>query len=284
MVDVIQAMTCTDDMEKFKRNVKAPDMLWSVKMDGVRTLAHDVDGKVSFWSRSKKPFPNFHRFAPDIANMADLLRQMMNVPSWWSVWFDGEMTAKSGEFRGVMQHLRRHKDVDPAVFEYHLFDTPTLEKNRLKMRLGVLSTVITMADPTDIYFLPHFMPVVGWNSIEQVFARLTSEGKEGIIIKDQNSFYEFREGSPSWLKMKKEHTLDLPVIGYKPGKGKYTGKVGALTCQLPNGKTVDVPGFSDADRDLFTMDLPEMIEVKHNGVTSGGKLRHPRFVCVREDK
>lgn len=276
-------MTCEDDPVKFRKLVPENRMLWSVKLDGVRTMACDDDGLVSFWSRSGKAFPNFQRFACDITNMAQAVRDMHGIPKSSPVWFDGEMTAKDAQFKSVMQQLRRHEGVDPLVFEYHLFDCPTIENRALDYRLCVIEDAVDWVNPKDIHVLPHYMPAAGWKSIERMFEEQVAKGKEGIIVKDSLSSYQHKK-SRSWLKMKMEDTLDLPVIGTKPGKGKYTGLIGALTCLLHNGKTVDVSGFSDSDRVLFSTVRPEMIKVKHNGETSGGKLRHPRFIRARDDK
>jgi DNA ligase-1 len=45
------------------------------------------------------------------------------------------------------------------------------------------------------------------------------------------------------------HDDEAVVYGTAPGKGKHTGRVGALLCRLPNGRTFRVgTGLSDALR------------------------------------
>jgi len=66
------------------------------------------------------------------------------------------------------------------------------------------------------------------------------------------------------------------------GKGKHTGKMGALKVELPNGKFFFVGGgFSDAQRE----DPPaigSIITYKYQEMSSAGIPRFPTFLRVRQ--
>jgi hypothetical protein len=115
---------------------------------------------------------------------------------------------------------------------------------------------------------------------------------EGWVFKDAHML--------GWRKWKAERTIDLVVTGFRDGRGKYEGFVGALLCSVnverpfdPNyaqpTDRVEVASVSGMDEDTrFAIsesnDLGRVVEVKYQYVGNGGRLRHPRFVRWRDDK
>lgn len=281
MVEPITAMTCIADQDKFRCKVPQNQMYWSVKLDGVRTLACVYQSTVTFWSRNGKQFPNFDRFGPALQIMAAGLKDLRRGLADHPVWFDGEVISKDKQFSGVMQQLRRHKNVDSSVFEYHIFDCPSLGQYSLSYRICVVDFLVTQTKPEDIQYHVHYK-AHDWDAIMRSYAGALHAGEEGIVVKDCTSLYENKRSS-YWLKLKEDHTLDLPVVGRQKGKGKFAHTLGALECMY-NGKKVTVSGFTDAQRNEFWENPPAMIEVQYQCITSQGSLRHPRFVRVRDDK
>lgn len=87
---------------------------------------------------------------------------------------------------------------------------------------------------------------VGLSSAVPLYEELTSKGGEGIVLKDFNSPYGKR-----WIKVKKTLTLDVIIIGFKQGAGKYTGQVGSIVMGLLKGtKIIEVGTCSGFDDDL----------------------------------
>lgn len=104
---------------------------------------------------------------------------------------------------------------------------------------------------------------------------------EGIVFKDGNLL--------NWVKWKPTPTMDLRVVGYKSGRGKFIGKVGSLRCKSDCGSIdVFVGGMTDEMRDEISENrdkyVGRIVEVAYQYVGSGGGLRHPRFVRWRDDK
>lgn len=130
-------------------------------------------------------------------------------------------------------------------------------------------------------------------------------GFEGVVCKMRDSVYTNGRSS-AWVKIKAEWTVEALVMGWEAGTGSNANRLGALNVMLldendiavagPNGKPIKTKvgsGFTDAVRDEFAHvaepHLPQawedtIIEVKHNGVMSSGKVRHPSFVRRRDDK
>ena len=111
-------------------------------------------------------------------------------------------------------------------------------------------------------------------------AKAACEWAEGIVYKSGN-----------WLdeaKWKPVLTADLVVRRVNDAKGmKYLGLPGSLECGLFLGEAIaDVGGLTMQQRLEFSDDPPvgKVVEVKYDRVDSGGRLRFPRFVRLRDDK
>lgn len=99
------------------------------------------------------------------------------------------------------------------------------------------------------------------------------EGFEGLVLRNIKTDVH--------LKVKPVMTYDVPVIGVQMGKGKHTGKLGALLTEKGKVGT----GFTDKQREeLLDLPIGQIIEVECMQLTPAGKFRHPRFKRVRYDK
>jgi len=125
----------------------------------------------------------------------------------------------------------------------------------------------------------------------QMFDEVTAAGGEGIVIKTINGKYGFGQ-----RRLKVEKTFDVVITGFtdaKEGKtGKFKGLIGAVRFgAYRDGKMVELgkcSGMSDTLRRRFSSAkkefLGQVIEVKCNGITRHGRLRHPQFKRFRPDK
>lgn len=135
------------------------------------------------------------------------------------------------------------------------------------------------------------------DTVDSLLAKACEQGYEGLVL---------RGPAGERLKVKPVETYDVPVTGLVEGKGKHTGRMGAL--MTPMGKVGT--GFTDEDREwfwamrhLFTETHYQsggigleaflspgapyektIIEVECMGFTPAGKFRHPRFLRRRFDK
>lgn len=108
-----------------------------------------------------------------------------------------------------------------------------------------------------------------------------------MVKGDCSPYYDGR--TYHWQKVKKSDSIDLRVVGWEPGEGKYQDMVGALKCELPNGQISYVgSGLKDDQRAKWAEDptliLGKYVEVEFMEQSSKGVLRHPRLKCVRGDK
>lgn len=125
--------------------------------------------------------------------------------------------------------------------------------------------------------------------------RAWESAKEGLVFKHGDHLYG---NEKLWVKLKKEATADVVVMGFEPGKGKYKGQVGAIVfgqwhTQNSDGRSMlerfgACSGFDDALR-LQMGTKPHyfkgrVMRIRHNGREPTGAFRHPRFDSWRDDK
>ena len=117
--------------------------------------------------------------------------------------------------------------------------------------------------------------------LRQKLAAIEAQGGEGLILRRPQSPYTPGR-SRDILKVKSYQDAEAVVVGYRPGKGRHTGRVGALLVELPNGVQFAIgTGLTDADRDQ-PPPIGSTITFKHQGLTKTGKPRFASFLRVRD--
>lgn len=117
-----------------------------------------------------------------------------------------------------------------------------------------------------------------------------SQGFEGVVIKSLNKLYYDKGAS---LKCKKFETIDVVVIDFKQGTGKYSNTIGALCIGYYDKdknsfvKISNVNCSTDEERNLWYNNWNKLkysvIEVKCQEITDKS-LRHPVYIRRRNDK
>lgn len=133
-------------------------------------------------------------------------------------------------------------------------------------------------------------PVDGEAMVHAMFQRVRALGFEGVVVKDMDAPYR-RERDGKWMRVKPCDTLDLPLLEIAGddarGARRLICRDSAGPVTLSAGWTRDQAHELWRHRDLLTgTDLIKAveIEVEHTGRTEGGKLRHARFLRLRQDR
>ena len=114
----------------------------------------------------------------------------------------------------------------------------------------IIEKCVVRFDHTDINFLSSITvdDINAQNIIKKCMEYCVSNNKEGVVIKQPNSKYEYKRSS-KWLKFKPERdTLDLLVVDEYKGKGKYKDifsvfKLHGLNCKLNHLHNIDCTKF-----------------------------------------
>lgn len=298
------------------RHVDSWPVLVEPKLDGLRVIAiADTSARsVEFYTRSGKSISSLDKLKTEVLAFA---QQFCEGDKDRTVAFDGEVT--SGSFLESLSSVRKSSE-QMKEGTYHVFDVltraPGLSPIALtdvdlqeqgtqlqrRQRLQAGFTALKKHIPK-----PEFVTITSSytaGSEDEVFTLYNAcrdAGLEGVIVKDPTAFY-VKKRSISWMKIKAEETIDLPVIGAFEGMGKYAGSLGGLIVSH-KGVSVNVgSGFSDDQRHEYWQAMKEdqihvergerskcqlidcPIEVQYQEIMPSGSLRHPVFVRLRRDK
>ncbi|HWV87646.1 MAG TPA: non-homologous end-joining DNA ligase [Capillimicrobium sp.] len=277
-----------------------PDWVFERKLDGIRCIAVRDGGPVRMLSRNDLSLNG--RF-PEVAAALDA-----QPCERFAV--DGEIVAFAGSrtsFERLAQRGRRAVKVYLYAFDLlwvegmDVRDLPLLDRKRL-LRAAI-----------DLGGALRWTPHRNGTGIE-LFEHARRLGWEGIVAKRAASPYRARR-SRDWLKIKADRSQELVIGGWTPPKGsreelgalllgvydadgalRYAGKVGTgfdratlrdLAARMAPLRR-DTPPFADADaireRGATWVEPQLVAQVGFTEWTRDGRLRHPRFLGLREDK
>ncbi len=318
---VLQAHEETSSMPAQARRAPLPDALepqlatlveaaptsgawsWEMKFDGYRLLARVADGDVRLVTRNGRDWTQ---------RMPSLARELAAL-GLRSAWLDGEIVVADADAVPDFQQLQNAFDsarTDDIV--YYLFDLPffaghDLRKVPLHERRALLRAWLAEHRSGRIRFSEDFRAPP-----EELLRSACELGMEGLIGKRTDSTYVGRR-SPSWIKLKCTNRQEFVVGGYTEPQGsrsgfgalllgvydddgalRYAGKVGsgfdesrlrALSARLQALGTQDSP-FAQRVRERGAHWVrPELVaEVSFTQWTTDGRIRHPVFRGLRDDK
>jgi bifunctional non-homologous end joining protein LigD len=274
-----------------------PGWIFERKLDGIRCIAIKADGRVRLLSRNHLSLNS--RFPDVVAALEDDPAPDFVV--------DGEIVAFDGaqtSFARLQQRGERPTAVFLYVFDLlHLagHDTTRLP---LRERKALLRRALAFHGP--VRLTPHRN-----SEGEALFAEACRKGWEGLIAKRADAPYTHGR-SRDWLKFKCSAEQELVIGGYTAPKGsrtelgallvghyengklRYAGKVGSgfthgtlrdLGARLAALRRDDPP-FADAPRiRAATWVQPRLVaQIGFTEWTRDGRLRHPRFLGLRDDK
>ncbi len=295
-----QLATLTD------RRFSDPGWIYERKLDGVRLLTRCRDGDVTLLSR------NGNVVSRGYPELVDALAGATDA----ELLADGEVVAfergrTSFSRLQARIHLRDVRRIATTGVAVHLYlfdllqlDGQDLTRLPLRTRKRLLRRAVRWGGP--LRFSVHRN-----GDGEAHYEHACRQGWEGLIAKRAAAPY--RSGrSPDWLKMKCEAGQELVVggftepqgsrawlgallVGYHDDRGlRYAGKVGTgfSTATLQDLRTRldalerDLSPFADVVREPAAHWVePELVaQVGFSEWTRDGRLRHPRYEGLRQDK
>jgi bifunctional non-homologous end joining protein LigD len=285
------------------------DWLYEPKFDGYRVLAFINGGEVRLWSRGGQDYSGRY---PEIVSALHKQRAQHVV-------LDGEIVALAPDGRLSFQRLQNRASHPDAVLRYYVFDLLYLDGFDLRgvhltERKQLLHDALTTVDGIE--------ETGSFDDGAGLFSAARANGLEGIVAKQRNSIYEPGRRVRTWLKIKTSQSDEFVVAGYTTGTGWRTESLGSLILGSFDAKGVlryaghvgtgfDANSLEEVLRRLrplkrpsspFTEPIPRgggssrtgakaiwvkphvVVEVKFAERTADGKLRHPVFMRVRDDK
>jgi len=209
----------------------------------------------------------------------------IHAPAWFTRGFppfalDGELWSARGEFETITSIVRRETPDDRwRQIRYHIFEAPH-QPGGLRQRLGVLRDYLRATPDTRITIIPQ-ITVESAEHLQDFLAEVTATGGEGVVVRDPSTPYQTGRLA-SALKVKTYQDAECVVREILPGKGKFTGLMGALRCRMTDGLEVNIgSGFTDALR-ANPPPPGSTVTFKHYGWTGKGKPRFPVYLRRRD--
>lgn len=265
----------------------------TTKIDGGRIIALKENGQVSFYTRAGQRYEG----------LVDLEQEMLaKMPN--NLCLDGEITLLNDEgipskeaYKQAMKITR--KDGEKHGVKMKVFDCMTAEEFRNQrckydyITRRADAELLFSAGPFDYFELLQILYVGSDTSmITKFLDEAIANDQEGIMINICDAPYEFKR-SQSLLKVKKMQTMDLEIIGFEEGSGKYKDTLGAILVRYKNGNIVKVgSGFTDWLRSEIWNNQNKywdrICEIQYFEETTnqdgGESLRFPIFKDFRYDK
>jgi DNA ligase D-like protein (predicted ligase) len=285
-----------------------PVWIFERKLDGERCLAWRNGRAVHLFSRNRKQLDDTY---PEIVDALKAERCTSFVLDGEIVAFDGDQTSfarlqQRMQITDAQEARRSTVPVFYYVFDLLYADGEDLRGLPLEERKRLLREKLTFGDA--VRYTEHRR-----TDGEAFYAEACRKGWEGLIAKRADSPYTGGR-SRNWLKFKCANQQEFVIVGYTDPKGARLGFGALLVGYWERGRLVYAgkvgTGYSDEtlqqlskrlaalatrrpvlepDAELPRREVhfvkPELVcEVAFSEWTSGGKLRHPSFLGLRDDK
>ena len=270
-----------------------PDWIFERKLDGIRCIAIRDGGPVKLLSRNDLPLNGRY---PEIAAALEADPRERFAVDGEVIAFEGETTSFAALGEGAARFY--------YVFDITWLDGEDVRGRPLLERKALLQSALALKDP--VRLSEHRV-----GEGEAMFEEACRKGWEGVIAKRADSPYTDRR-SRDWLKFKCEQGQELVIGGYTAPRGsreelgallvgvydgdelRYSGKVGTgftratlrdlgerlRALHRDDSPFADAPRYRDA-----TWVEPELVgQFGFAEWTRAGRLRHPRFLGLRDDK
>jgi bifunctional non-homologous end joining protein LigD len=275
------------------------DWVFETKWDGFRLVAKIENGSVTLYSRSGLIVSDNYK---PIAKALEKTKKDAVI--------DGELVALDehgvSRFQLLQNALNTTAHLHYCVFDVMFADGEDLRGLPLVERKKRLKALLPK-DPLLIY--SEHWPEHG----KRLFKEAEQQGLEGIMAKRAQSRYLSGARSKDWLKIKAGKRQEAVIVGFTAPK-RTRPRFGALVLAVRKGKDWRYAGhvgtgFSHAmleelhakmlplrtpkspfkqrikDEAVTTWIKPKLVaEVKFTEWTSGGEMRHPAFLGLRQDK
>lgn len=208
---------------------------------------------------------------------------VFNAPVWFVSGFpelplDGELWMGRNQFALVSGAVRKRipDENQWRKIRFMIFDMPG-HGGIFDQRLAAMKAL-----PDTPYFdvIDQFR-VATHALLDQELDRIDAMGGEGLMLHRGSSYYYAGRGD-DLLKLKRYQDAEAKVIAHLPGHGKYSGMMGALLLETPQGMQFKVgTGFTDVIR-KSPPKLGSVVTYKYFGKTANGLPRFASFLRIRE--
>lgn len=247
--------------EVYRENIDPTNYLISEKLDGVRAV----------WDGETLRFRSGN---------------LVNAPAWFiralpRTPLDGELWAGRGRFERLSGIVRKTNPIDEEWREvrYMIFELPDAAGN-FQERAERIHAIVSESKLPWLQAIEQFR-VKSRDELKRHFQKALKQGAEGLMLHHADAPY-LTGRNPALLKLKPWEDAEARVIAHIPGKGRLSGKLGALRVETPEGKRFNIgTGFSTTER-AHPPAIDEIVTYRYQALTASGLPRFPAYVRVRK--
>jgi len=248
--------------EVYRNQVEVAQYLVSEKLDGVRAI---WDGQTLRFRSGKT----------------------INAPLWFveglpKMPLDGELWIGRRTFERLSGIVRKDvpDDAEWRQVRYMIFELPGAP-GTFRERAEAMREIARQANIPWLHEIEQ-LSVVDRNSLKKRMNEVVKAGGEGLMLHRADAPYETGR-SDTLLKMKPWEDAEAVVIAHQPGKGKYTGMLGALRVRTGDGREFSLgTGFTDEQR-RNPPPVGAVVTYRYHDLTAGGLPRFASFLRIRTD-
>ncbi len=252
---------------------EAPDVM-------LANVYHQHDDVTQFWVSEKL---DGVRARWDGKQLISRGGNIFMAPAWFVQGFpnkplDGELWMGRGRYEDVISVVRKQIPDDGwKNIKFMVFDLPA-HGGTFTQRVEAMRQLAT----TPYLKVIEQFRVDSNKALMDKLDDLVRQGSEGLVLHRQNAIYHSGR-SDDLLKLKPFEDAEAIVIGYKPGKGKNTGLMGAIKVRMDNGKTFYIgSGFTRQQRKNPPA-LGSLVTYRYQGFTQAGIPRFAVFIRQRNE-
>jgi len=186
---------------------------------------------------------------------------------------DGELWFGHGRFDALSAAVRRERpdDAEWRQVRYMVFELPGAAGSFAE-RARSIERIAARMGWAPLQAVPQFR-VADRAALRQRLAEIVAQGGEGLMLHVATAPYEAGR-SDMLTKLKPQRDAEATVVGYRRGKGKYAGEIGALEVETPQGRRFFIgTGLPDALR-REPPALGSVVSYRYHALTPQGV---PRF-------
>ncbi|MCL1068164.1 DNA ligase [Shewanella olleyana] len=245
---------------RYQDHIEVKDYFVSEKLDGVR----------GYWNGS---------------NMLSRSGREITIPDWFVADFppikiDGELWIKRNNFESISA-LARSQKPDSLLWrevKFMIFDLPE-NIGQFSERVKQMITIAADSKHMQVITQQEFATQ---ERLYQELDRVIALDGEGLMLHKKTALYKVGR-SRDIVKLKPRYDAEAVVISHIEGKGKFSGLMGAITVEMPDGKRFKIgSGFSDNDR-ANPPKIGAVVTYQYLGLTKNGIPRFAHFLRVRSE-
>lgn len=212
---------------------------------------------------------------------------IINAPAGFTAGFpdqplDGELWMGRRTFARLSGTVRT---LDPNLeawqqVRYVVFDLPAAGGG-FEARFAALERLLEQISNARLQ-LAQQHAIADHEALQARLEKIVAAGGEGLMLHRRNAAYQPGR-STALLKVKPYLEGEAVVLEHLPGQGKYTGMLGSMLVEEPDGTRFKLgTGFSDAER-ANPPPIGSVVTFKYHGRTKYERPRFASFLRVAED-